>query len=194
MEQNHPSTNANTPFFREFVSTLNLVILNTLPVCRGLFTYFMERTGFTPSQAVLDYGLFDNEHAEMVSSFCINSDARYLCGADHAMLTATINFGVTERLTVRSDEVLFYNLPADDNYTRFYEELDPLLTVTPADAFMQMSLDDQHLHLVNCLSEACQKQFLRPSYSRHKRRTRLPRRLVQMIRLERVLKRELLRF
>ena len=191
MEENHPSTNANTPFFREFVSTLNLVILNTLPQSSGLFTHFFARAGFAPSESVLDYGLFDNEHSEMVSSFCIDSDARYLCGSDHAMLTATIEFGVTERIAVHQNEVTYYHLPVDDNYTKFYEELDPLLLARPTEDFKKMSLDDQHLHLVNSLTEVCQKQFLRPSRFRHKRRTKLPRRLVQLIRLERLLKREL---
>ena len=101
MEWNHPGTNPNTPFFREFVSSLNLVIMNTLPVSKGSFTHFMERPGCPPSESVLDYGLIDNQSCELVSSFAIDADARFLCGTDHSMLTVTLQFGVINRVSMR---------------------------------------------------------------------------------------------
>ena len=38
LEKNLPDTNKNFPMFLNFIKSTNLVIINTLPVSRGLFT------------------------------------------------------------------------------------------------------------------------------------------------------------
>ena len=159
MEENSPSTNANTPFFRNFVSNLNLAILNTLPMTKGLFTYFMERPSLPPSKTVLDYGLMDQENLALISSFVIDEEARYLCGTDHSLMTAILKFGVTNKVTTRFDDVLQYRIPSD-NFTNFHEKLDKELSAITEDTFSKLSLEEQHYHLDTCLSKTCQKELL----------------------------------
>ena len=57
LENNSPGLNSNTPLFKNFVRTLNLTILNTLPITEGLFTHFIERKGVPYSESIFDYGL-----------------------------------------------------------------------------------------------------------------------------------------
>ena len=38
LEGNTPDTNQNTPLFMNFVSEVNMVIINSLPITKGLFT------------------------------------------------------------------------------------------------------------------------------------------------------------
>ena len=64
--------------------------MKSLPISKGLFTYFMEREGVEPSAAVLAYGLLECNHGDMVTSFVIDEEARYSVGTDHAMLIADI--------------------------------------------------------------------------------------------------------
>ena len=53
LKANHPGLNENTHLFRSFLRSLNLLVLNTLPISRGLFTHFMEREGVPPSESIL---------------------------------------------------------------------------------------------------------------------------------------------
>ena len=110
LEGNTPDTNMNTPMFLDFTQQVNLLIVNTLPIARGLFTRFMDNSGRPRSQSLLDYGLIDDEHANNVTSFVIDEDARFGClrplithsniyssrydyGSDHALLECTLQFG-----------------------------------------------------------------------------------------------------
>ena len=45
LEGSDPDTNQNTPMFMSFVTELNMIIMNTLPVANGLFTRFMNNKG-----------------------------------------------------------------------------------------------------------------------------------------------------
>ena len=51
LEQNHPGLNKNTPMFMNFIQQANLVIINTLPVARGL----SRGSWVTPLTVVLSY-------------------------------------------------------------------------------------------------------------------------------------------
>ena len=92
LENNTPDTNSNTPMFMNFVRETNLLIINTLPVAKGLFTRFMNNSGQPGSRSLLDYGLIDNEHSKNITSFVIDKEARYNCGSDHALLETTLEF------------------------------------------------------------------------------------------------------
>ena len=93
LENNTPDTNRNTPMFLNFLNQINLLIINTLPLSRGLFSRFMNSTGRPGTRSLLDYGLIDGEHSNTVTSFVIDEDARHDAGSDHALLECTLLFG-----------------------------------------------------------------------------------------------------
>ena len=80
LEGNHTSCNSFTGLFNGFIGTLNLTILNTLPIAQGLFTHFVEKQGVTYSETILDYGLCDPSLAPFINSFIIDAEARIACG------------------------------------------------------------------------------------------------------------------
>ena len=92
LENNTPDTNPNTPMFLTFLEEVNLLVLNTLPMCKEVFTRFMDGPSGIRSRALLDYGLISEEKMNYVSSFAIDQDARVACGSDHALLDCTIKF------------------------------------------------------------------------------------------------------
>ena len=92
LEGNHSDTNTNFPMFMTFLQEVNLFIMNTLPVSRGLFTRFMGGPKNITSKSLLDYGLIDSDHVNNVCSFVIDENARYSCGSDHALLYCNITF------------------------------------------------------------------------------------------------------
>ena len=127
LEANHPDTNANCPLFLSFVQNTDLVILNTLPVCKvwascclfvyflalqGLFTHFVDRSDGLHSEAVLDYGLISAGHEPMVSCFTIDRYARFDCGADHALLTVTLHLGTPTTPSTKFDDAIKFKFPA----------------------------------------------------------------------------------
>ena len=65
LEGNTKDVNSNHPMFMGFVSEVNLFILNTLPISKGLFTRFMTGSQ-TGSESLLDYGLVDVDHVNTV--------------------------------------------------------------------------------------------------------------------------------
>ena len=89
MENNTPDTNNNFPMFSNFIKSTNLVILNSLPITKGLFTRFDDESGSPGTKSVLDYGLRDSDSVHTVSSFIIDANARFDCGSDHALLEVT---------------------------------------------------------------------------------------------------------
>ena len=92
LEGNTPDINRNQPMFMNLITEVNLLIVNTLPIARGLFTRFMNNTGLPGTMSLLDYGLIDNEHAHTVTTFTIDEDARFSAGSDHALLECDIEF------------------------------------------------------------------------------------------------------
>ena len=84
LEGNTPDHNRNTPMFLTFLNEVNLMIINTLPIAKGLFTRFINNSGQSSTQSLLDYGLVDNDHVSNVTSFVIDETTRYSCGSDHA--------------------------------------------------------------------------------------------------------------
>ena len=93
LEGNTPDTNKNLPMFMNLVSQVNMTIINTLPISKGLFTRFMDNSGSKGSMSLLDYGLVDNDNVSNVTSFVIDEDARFSCGSDHALLECDIEVG-----------------------------------------------------------------------------------------------------
>ena len=83
-------------------------------------------------------------------------------------------------------------LPSSGDYSSFHGVLDPILTSISEANFSKLSLAVQHLHIMNSLIKACHKQFIpTPRISGRCSRSRLPLKIVQLIQVERNLKREI---
>ena len=121
LENNIPELNSNSPLFKTFISSLNLTILNTLPISQGLFTHFVERDGAPFSQSILDYRLADSSLTPYITSFIIDSDARIKCGSDHALVLTTIKYSQGDKLSFHTStsDVLKFKLPSDQDFGEF---------------------------------------------------------------------------
>ena len=158
-----PDLNQNTPFFLDFLASTNLIILNSLPITRGMFTHFMEREGFPPSKSVLDYGLVDCDHQSLVTSFFIDDNARYDCGTDHALLLITLPSSLPGRVLAQYDDVLHFQLPKNEDYSIFHAVLRPVLASVSLKEFGRLDTDSMLDHLSTALLDTCKKLFLKPS-------------------------------
>ena len=65
-EGNNVNRNRNASMFLSFVVQVNLTIVNTLPLPKGLFTRFMD--GSPGSESLFDYELIENDNVGSVSS------------------------------------------------------------------------------------------------------------------------------
>ena len=92
LEGNTPDTNLNAPMFLNFICEVNMVIINTLPISRGLFTRFMDSSNLPGTRSLLDYGAINSDHVDTVTTFLIDEDARHACGSDHALLECDLEF------------------------------------------------------------------------------------------------------
>ena len=54
LENNTPDHNQNTPMFLNFLNEVNLMIINTLPVAKGVFTRFLDSSGRPGQSPLLD--------------------------------------------------------------------------------------------------------------------------------------------
>ena len=83
LEENTHDVNRNTPMFLNFIAEVNMIIINTLPLSKEVFTRFMDNSGHPGTRSLLDYGLIDGDHSNTVTSFVIDEQARYAMGSDH---------------------------------------------------------------------------------------------------------------
>jgi hypothetical protein len=63
------------------------------------------------TKSLLDSGLVDTDHVNTVTAFVIDTEARYGCGSDHALLIAKIIFG--QKHSVNPTTKTFNVLPGD---------------------------------------------------------------------------------
>ena len=157
LEANHPGTNNNTPMFLNFISQTNLLIINTLPVSKGLFTRFMGDSG--TKGVLLDYGLIDNEHSNNVTSFVIDEQARYSCGSDHALLVASLVFSTRPVVKWNHEEVVRYDFSHGSSYLDFQSHLDKVSSEVPLSTFQDLTTDEMLPHLTKSLNESGMKAF-----------------------------------
>ena len=107
-----------------FISQVNMTIINTLPMSKGLFTRFMDNTGAAGTKSLLDYGLIDNDHVNTVTSFVIDEDARYSCGSNHALLECILDIGSRPSMHWSYSEAVHYNINDSTNYSEYMDTLD----------------------------------------------------------------------
>ena len=176
LEGNTPDLNKNSPMFFNFVTQANLVIMNTLPVARGLFTRFMRG-----SASVLDYGLIDSDHVNTVTSFVIDEEARYDFGSDHALLLAKLKFGRSNRVEWSFQETVRFNFNSSTDFTAYQNELDDHSNSVPLHVFEDMSVEEKLDHITTSILESGKKTL---SLKLKKKRLpkKLPRDLILRIR------------
>ena len=155
LEGNHDGENSNTNLFKTFVKSLNLVILNTLPICEGLFTHFVERDDGPDKESVLDYGLADPDLSPYITSFVIDADSRYSCGTDHALLLVSIDFTTKIKIDSRFSDVLQFRLPLDKDYSTFNSNFTEHTDLPSLELFSQMTASEMTERLKHVLFDTC---------------------------------------
>ena len=157
LEQNHPGTNNNAPMFLDFIQQANLVIVNTLPISRGLFTRFMGDS--SENSSLLDYGLIDGDHVSTVTSFIIDENARYAAGTDHALLVVTLSLSRRNRLSWKYQDAIRFNFNNGSSFTSFQKHLDSFVSSVPFNEFTALSTPDMLPHLTSCLTDSGKEAF-----------------------------------
>ena len=182
LEGNTADTNQNTPMFMNFVTEVNMIIINCLPVSKGLFTRFMDNSGLPGSRSLLDYGLVDGDHQDTVTSFIIDEDARFDCGSDHALLECDMEFGARPKVKTWSYHNLFqYNIPDDADFSSYHSALDTFSSSIRLEEFENMDVCQMLPHVSNTLTKSAEKCF-GLKVKKKKRGNRLPQNVISLIR------------
>ena len=188
LENNTPDVNRNTPMFLTFIAQVNLVIVNTLPVCKGVFTRFMDNSGRPGTRSVLDYGLIDSDHVHTVTSFVIDEAARFECGSDHALLICNLQFGSKPSANWSFHEAVKYDFNDDSDYGEYQTMLDNLSTSTPLHSFETLSAEQMLTHITHCIKESGKQNF-GLKIRKKKSGVRLPRPVIEKLKNKNVLAR-----
>ena len=175
LEENTPGINKNGPMFINFVTQANLVILNTLPVAKGLFTRFMNG-----AKSLLDYGMIDSDHVNNVTSFAIDADARHGCGSDHALLIAKLVFGESPSVNWSFHDFLKFNIHPNTKYTGYQFELDQHCRTHPLHKFDELSAEEKLTQLTKAILESGKKS-IGLKIKKKKQPRKLPRPLINKI-------------
>ena len=157
LEGNTPDHNQNTPLFMNFLNEVNLLIINTMPIAKGLFTRFIDSSGRPGTRSLLDYGLIDHEKSNTVTSFVIDAGARVDCGSDHALLVCDIAFRDKVRLSWSFRDPIHYNFQGAD-FKAYQDILDTAMTV-PLAHFSAQSTTDMLEHLRTCIDTSAKDTF-----------------------------------
>jgi exonuclease III len=180
LENNTPDTNLNTPMFINFVKTINLIIINTLPISKGLFTRFMDGSGRPGTKAVLDYGMIDADHVHTVTSFVIDSEARFDCGSDHALLEVIITFGPKISTHWSFNDAIKYDFKPNSDFSNYQGVLDTLSSSIPLSQFSSLSTDQMLPHISSSINQSGMKSF-GLKVKKKKRGQKLPRSVINLI-------------
>ena len=183
LEGNTQDTNRNQPMFLNFLSEVNLFILNTLPQAKGLFTRFMSSSGQACSKSLLDYGLIDNDHVNCVTSFIIDEQARVECGSDHGLLECDIVLGPSPHIKWDVHNVLQYDFTEKTDLTKYKETPDQTLSSITLTKFTCMPADELLPHISGSINSSA-KTTLGLTFKKKKKGTRLPQELFLLIQAE----------
>ena len=159
LEGNTPDHNRNTPMFLTFLKEVNLMIINTLPIAKGLFTRFMDSSGRPGTRSLLDYGLIDHDKSNTVTSFIIDDSARVDTGSDHAVLECMIEFNVVPKITWSVHEPLHYNIRDNSDFQEYQEALDIVMATVPFHDFVNQSANQMVSHVSDGINAAAKKTF-----------------------------------
>ena len=154
LEGNHPDVNRNFPMFSNFLSETNLVMINTLDICTGLFTRFKR-----DQTSLLDYGLIDGAHIQKVTSFNIDTDARFDCNSDHALLECVLEFRTSPKPSKHSPDVFRYNFHEKSNFTGYKSFLDNSLSTINLDEFSRLNTSEMLSHITKNIYSSAMHTF-----------------------------------
>ena len=180
LENNTPDHNLNTPMFLNFVKSINLIIINTLPLSKGLFTRFMDGSGRPGTKAVLDYGLIDADHVHTVTSFVIDSEARFDCGSDHALLEVVITFGPKISTHWSFNDAIKYDFQPNSDFTNYQEALDTHSSSITLHQFSSLPTEEMLPHIVKSINQSAMKTF-GLKIRKKKRGQKLPASVIKLI-------------
>ena len=190
LEGNTPDTNRNQPMFMNFVSEVNLFIVNTLPLSKGLFTRFMGSSGLPDTMSLLDYGLVDSDHVNTVTSFVIDESARFDCGSDHALLECDIILGSNPHVSWAYHDVLQYDYKDNSDFTNYQKNLDQNLSSVPLTKFSQMESAEMLPHISESIQNSAMKSF-GLKVKKKKKGMKLPKTIIKKIQTKNQLARTL---
>ena len=190
LEGNTPDTNNNYPMFRNFISQVNMTIINTLPIAKGLFTRFMDSSGRPGTKSLLDYGLIDQDHINTVTSFVIDEDARHDAGSDHALLECIIELGARPTVQWCYTEAIHYNLVGNTDYTKYKSTLDTAVSSIPLHDFAKLPVQQMLPHISEKINQSALKT-IGLKIRKGKRGRNLPRDVITMIREKNILTRSI---
>ena len=190
LENNTPDLNRNTPMFLNFTKQVNLIIINTLPISKGLFTRFMDSTGKQGTRSLIDYGLINENHMNTVTSFVIDEHARYDCGSDHALLIANLEFGDSPTMSWSYNEAIQFDFGESSDFTGYQEEFDKVCSSIPLHVFENMTSDEMIPHITNSITKSGTKIFAL-KIKKRKRALILPRKIIEKIKNKNLLARNL---
>ena len=181
LEGNRPEHNRNTPRFVRFLEEVSLTIINTLPISRGLFTWFDDYSSRRPS--LIDYGLIEKGREGLVTSFVIDEDSRFKCGSDHALLVCSIKFQHRPQVNWHYRDVFAYNIRDNTNYRPYRDAITAALRSTPLDSYEQLSSDQMLSHLTDSIHQAAKTTIgYRLCKKRKKKSSNLPQHVLSLIR------------
>ena len=190
LEGNTPDHNKNTPMFLTFLREVNLLIINTLPVAKGLFTRFMDSSGRPGTMSLLDYGLIDHDSANTVTSFVIDEAARTECGSDHAVLECILMFSERPKVDWSFHEPVHYDIKGGSSFTEYQNNLDLVLSSMTISQFTEQPTSQMLAHVSDSINESAMKTF-GLKISKIKRGRKLPRPIIALIRAKNELARKL---
>ena len=154
LEGNLPDVNRNFPMFTNFITESSLLIMNTLPMCRGLFTWFNR-----DQKSLLDYGLVDTDHVQKISSFSIDEDARFACMSDHALLECEVAFQASPKVSKSSPDVIRYNFHERSDFKGYTTYLECMLSTINLDSFSRLTTPEMLKHITNNIHGAAMQTF-----------------------------------
>ena len=189
LEGNTPDTNRNTPMFMNFVTEVNMIIINTLPISKGLFTRYMDNSGLPGTRSLLDYGLIDGDHSNTVTSFVIDDQSRYDCGSDHALLECDMEFGARPKVNWSFHDAIQYNLHDKTDYAEYHTNLDTITSTVRLSTFSTLTADQMLPHISETISQSAMKSF-GLKIKKKKRGNKLPRSIINLIKTKNSLARE----
>ena len=174
LSENTPDTNRNYPMFMNFIQETNLMIINTMPVSRGLFTWFGDKHGQPGNKSLLDYGLIDPDGARNVSSFVIDDKARFRVGGDHALLDCTLSFSESQpKIAWKYNDIVYYNITDGTNYQEYAKQLDSCISTISMAGFEKLSSSEMLQHLTSSIN-ACALKTIGLKVAKKKRGRKLP--------------------
>ena len=190
LEGNTADHNHNTPKFLTFLNEVNLLIINTLPVAKGLFTRFMDSSGRPGTKSLLDFGLIDHDKANTVTSFVIDEEARFESGSDHAVLECTIEFSNVPKVMWSIQEPLHYDIRDTSCYNDYQDALDDVVASVPFSEFSNQPASQMLSHVSESINAAAKKSF-GLKVARKKKGRKLPATVINLIKEKNILARQL---